>query len=82
MSVFPGATELAKGSFDHPAREKTWSQLQQHGALEGSVLFIFWFSFLFFFNPLYYPLKGWIHGKILFEFGFVMESFGFSIHHN
>jgi hypothetical protein len=28
---------------------------------------------------LYYPLKGWIHGKTLCEFGFVMEYFGFSI---
>ena len=26
----------------------------------------------------YYPLKGWICGKILYEFGFVMEYFGFS----
>jgi hypothetical protein len=31
---------------------------------------------------LYYPLKGWIRGKILFEFGFVMEYFGFSIYGN
>jgi hypothetical protein len=31
---------------------------------------------------LYYPLKGWITGKILFEFGFVMEYFGFSIYGN
>jgi hypothetical protein len=23
---------------------------------------------------LYYSLKGWIHGKILFEFGFVMYT--------
>ena len=28
---------------------------------------------------LYYPLKGWIRGKILCEFGFVMEYFGFSM---
>ena len=27
----------------------------------------------------YYPLKGWIHGKIMCEFGLVMEYFGFSI---
>ena len=26
---------------------------------------------------LYYPLKGWIRGKILCEFGFVMEYFVF-----
>ena len=25
---------------------------------------------------LYYPLKGWIRGKILCEFGFVMGYFG------
>ena len=31
---------------------------------------------------LYYPLRGWIHGKILCEFGFVMEYFGFSIYGN
>jgi hypothetical protein len=31
---------------------------------------------------LYYPLKGWICGKILCEFGFVMEYFGFSIYGN
>ena len=30
----------------------------------------------------YYPLKGWIHGKILCEFGFVVEYFGFSIYGN
>ena len=28
---------------------------------------------------LYYPLKGWICGKILCEFCFVMEYYGFSI---
>ena len=28
---------------------------------------------------LYYPLKGWICGKILYKFGFVMEYFGFFI---
>ena len=27
----------------------------------------------------YYPLKGWIHGKILCEFGFVMEYFVFPL---
>jgi hypothetical protein len=26
----------------------------------------------------YYPLKGWNHGKIVCEFGFVTEYFGFS----
>ena len=31
---------------------------------------------------LSYPLKGWIHGKILCEFGFVMEYFSFSIYGN
>ena len=31
---------------------------------------------------LYYPLKGWICGKILCEFGFIMEYFGFSIYDN
>jgi hypothetical protein len=30
----------------------------------------------------YYSFKGWIHGKILCEFGFVMEYFGFSIKGN
>ena len=25
----------------------------------------------------YYPLNGWIRGKIMCEFGFVMEYFGF-----
>jgi hypothetical protein len=29
-----------------------------------------------------FPLKGWIHGKIFCEFGFVMEYFGFSIYGN
>jgi hypothetical protein len=33
-------------------------------------------------SSVYYPLKGWIHGKILHEFGFVMEYFGFSIYGN
>ena len=28
----------------------------------------------------YYPLNDWIHGKILCEFGFVVEYFGFSIY--
>jgi hypothetical protein len=32
--------------------------------------------------PLYYLLKDWIHGKILCEFGFVIEYFGFSIYGN
>ena len=31
---------------------------------------------------LYYSLKGWIHVKILCEFGFVMEYFGFSVYGN
>ena len=31
---------------------------------------------------LYYPLKGQIHGKILCEFVFIMEYFGFSIYSN
>ena len=31
---------------------------------------------------LYCPLKGWICGKILCEFGFVTEYFGFSIYGN
>jgi hypothetical protein len=31
---------------------------------------------------LYYILKGWIHGKILCEFGFVMEYFGLSVYDN
>jgi hypothetical protein len=31
---------------------------------------------------LYYPVKGKIRGKILCEFGFVMEYFGFSIYGN
>ena len=26
---------------------------------------------------LYYSLKGWIRGKIMCDFGFVMEYFGF-----
>jgi hypothetical protein len=30
----------------------------------------------------YYPLKGWILGKIMCEFGFVVEHFGFSIYVN
>ena len=30
----------------------------------------------------YYPLKGWIRGKIMCEFGFVVEYFGFSIYGN
>ena len=31
---------------------------------------------------LYYHLKGWIHGKILCEFVFVMEYLRFSIYGN
>jgi hypothetical protein len=31
---------------------------------------------------LYYPLKGWICGKILHKLGFVMKYFGFSIYGN
>ena len=31
---------------------------------------------------LYYTLKDWIHGKILYKFGFVMEYFDFSIYGN
>jgi hypothetical protein len=31
---------------------------------------------------LYYPLKGLICGKIMCEFGFVMDYFGFSIYGN
>ena len=62
------------------------------------ILFLWLFSFRFvegllcFFSgiisllvldfSLYYPLKGWICGKILCEFGFVMEYFGFSIYGN
>jgi hypothetical protein len=30
----------------------------------------------------YYPLKGWIGGKIMYEFGFVVKYFGFSIYGN
>ena len=30
----------------------------------------------------YYPLKGWIRGKTMCEFGLVMEYFGFSIYSN
>jgi hypothetical protein len=44
------------------------------------------YCFLFFFVVVvvfcYYPLKGWIRGKIVCEFGFVMEYFGFSIYGN
>ena len=66
--------------------------------LGGIMFFVasFWFVkgrlFSFFFYgvvsllvltlSIYYPLKGWIHGKILCEFGFVMEYFGFSIYGN
>jgi hypothetical protein len=31
---------------------------------------------------LFYPLKGWIHGKIFWKFGFVMEYLGFSNYGN
>ena len=31
---------------------------------------------------LYYPLKGWNRGKIMCEFGFIMEYFGFSVYGN
>jgi hypothetical protein len=44
-----------------------------------SVLVLF---FLFFFFFCYYPLMGWFRGKIMCEFGFVMEYFGFSIYGN
>ena len=34
---------------------------------------LFWYWYF----SCYYPLKGWIHGKILCEFGFAMEYYGF-----
>jgi hypothetical protein len=40
-----------------------------------------WFPSLYFFF-CYYPLKGWICGKIMCEFGSVVEYFGFSIYGN
>jgi hypothetical protein len=58
------------------------------------VLLFFWFIVrrlisCFFFGvgslftlafSFYYPLYGWISGKILLEFGFVIEYLGFSIY--
>jgi hypothetical protein len=53
--------------------------------------FLGFFFFFFFLSlvsivvlefSLYYPLKGWICGKMLCKFGFVIEYFGFSIYGN
>jgi hypothetical protein len=42
-----------------------------------------WFPSLYcFFFSCYYPLKGWVCGKIMCEFGFVVEYFGFSFYGN
>ena len=37
-------------------------------------------NFLVLVFSCYYPSKGWICGKMMCEFGFVMENFGFSIY--
>ena len=43
---------------------------------------LYCFFFLFCFVFCYYPLNGRIHGKIMCEFGSVVEYFGFSIYGN
>jgi hypothetical protein len=59
-------------------------QLCSFRFVEGLLSFFFLgiVSILMLMFSLYYPLKGWICGKILFEFGFVMEYFVFSIYGN
>ena len=46
------------------------------------VLLAFIVSALVFMFSLYYPLKSCVNGKIMCEFGFVMEYFGSSIYGN
>ena len=52
--------------------------------VEGLFSCLFWgvISVLVLLLFCYYPLKGWIRGKIMCELGFVVEYFVFSIYGN